>query len=1031
MLNLNLKYQRTSSVSKQANSILLASAILCVIIWIYTFKTIEFNRHQAIQNQLASNAVLAQTQEGRISNALQVFDQILLVLRDDFRMHGKPQSLNQRLKAMHVDRTYVGIVSLIDEKGEVISTTAEDMKVNFSDREYFQEHASHELDQLLIGKAIIGRKTGKSIVSLTRRLYKSDGSFGGVVFLALDPVFLAPDYSNVELPQDATITLVGLDGFVRVRQINGINSYGEDIRSGQLLEQVRKADIGNLISVTPIDGRRRATSYRKLPNYPLIVLVGSPVEQVTDALKGNERIYWLSASLASLMLFALVMAVNAAFARTRRQFEEASAHAERLRAIIEASPVPMALNDSEGHLVFLNRSFTETYGYTLEDIPTLDAWWLNACPDSTYRNGIVHQWNTEIKRTDQLGTHFAPIEIKFKCKNGMQKTAIANAAKYSSDKHAEQLIVLFDITEREHAKDKLQLAASVFTHALEGILITTPDGTIIDVNQAFTRITGYDRKEVIDQKSSILSSGRHDSNFYSTMWKALKEQGAWQGEIWNRRKNGEIFVELQTISSVKDTQGNIQQYVALFSDITASKEHQSQLEHIAHFDALTNLPNRVLLADRLKQAMVQAQRRHQQVAVAYLDLDGFKAINDHHGHVVGDQVLTALATRMKNALREGDTLARMGGDEFVAVLIDLPDVSASTPLLTRLLAAAALPVHLDDLTVQASASVGVTYYPQAQDIDADQLLRQADQAMYQAKVAGKNRFFAFDAAQDSSKRVHHESLERIRLALENHELVLHYQPKVNMRSGKLMGVEALIRWQHPEQGLLAPATFLPVIEDDPLAVAVGEWVIDRALTQMAVWHQVGLDLTVSVNIGARQLQQSDFVARLRTILAQHADVQPARLELEVLETSALADMAQVSQVIEDCAQMGVKFALDDFGTGYSSLTYLKNLRVALLKIDQSFVRDMLVDPDDLAILQGVIGLAVAFNREVIAEGVETVAHGTALLRLGCELAQGYGIARPMPPEQLPAWAAQWRPDDAWVELPSPRHAPQPTADNPA
>ena len=289
--------------------------------------------------------------------------------------------------------------------------------------------------------------------------------------------------------------------------------------------------------------------------------------------------------------------------------------------------------------------------------------------------------------------------------------------------------------------------------------------------------------------------------------------------------------------------------------------------------------------------------------------------------------------------------------------------------------------------------------------------------MYQAKLAGKNRYHVFDADHDSSLRGHHESLERIRLALMQDEFVLYYQPKVNMHSGQVIGAEALIRWQHPEKGLLAPNTFLPVIEDHPLAVEVGEWVIDTALAQIEEWHAIGLDLSVSVNIGARQLQQTDFVARLQTILAKHPKVSPTSLELEVLETSAVEDMAQVSQVIEDCHQMGVKFALDDFGTGYSSLTYLKRLRVALLKIDQSFVRDMLVDPEDLAILEGVIGLAAAFKRDVIAEGVETVEHGTALLHLGCKLAQGYGIARPMPPEQLPAWVVSWEPDDAWSELP--------------
>ena len=384
------------------------------------------------------------------------------------------------------------------------------------------------------------------------------------------------------------------------------------------------------------------------------------------------------------------------------------------------------------------------------------------------------------------------------------------------------------------------------------------------------------------------------------MWDALTGRGHWNGEVWNRRKDGEVYAEMLTISAVKDAAGTVQHYVALFSDITAIKQHQSQLEHMAHFDALTNLPNRVLLADRLQQAMAQAQRRGQQLAVAYLDLDGFKAINDHHGHEIGDQVLIDLASRMRDCLRECDTLARLGGDEFVAVLIDLTEPEASVPLLNRLLAAAALPVPIGELSLQVSASLGVTFYPQAHDIDADQLLRQADQAMYQAKLAGKNRYHVFDAVQDSSIRGQHESLKRIRLALAHGEFVLHYQPKVNMRSGAVIGAEALIRWQHPEKGLLAPAAFLPVIEDHPLAVDVGEWVIDAAMHQMETWHAAGLDLPVSVNIGARQLQQADFVARLQAMLARHLQVRPDCIELEVLETSALEDMAQVSQVIEDC-----------------------------------------------------------------------------------------------------------------------------------
>jgi diguanylate cyclase (GGDEF)-like protein/PAS domain S-box-containing protein len=570
--------------------------------------------------------------------------------------------------------------------------------------------------------------------------------------------------------------------------------------------------------------------------------------------------------------------------------------------------------------------------------------------------------------------------------------------------------------EVKRANAKLELAASVFEHAREGITITDVRGTIVDVNEAFTRITGYTRAEVIGQNPRILSSGRQDPAFYTAMWDSLIENGHWSGEVWNRHKGGEVFAEMLTISAVRNNVGDTEQYVAIFSDITSIKAHQVELERIAHFDALTHLPNRLLLADRLRQTMPQAVRREQQLAVAYLDLDGFKAINDLHGHNVGDQLLIALAAAMNDTLRDGDTLARLGGDEFVAVLIDLKDVGSCAPMLNRLLEVASSPIQLGMDILQVSASIGVAFYPQDNDVDADQLMRQADQAMYQAKLAGKNRYHVFDSTQDSSIRVHHESLDRIRLALSQREFVLHYQPKVNMLSGKVIGAEALIRWQHPQKGLLPPAKFLPIVEDHQLAIDIGEWVIDAALTQIEQWQLTGLDIPVSVNIGARQLQQIDFFERLTSILRMHPEVNPSSLELEVLETSALADIAQVSQLIEDCAQIGVLFALDDFGTGYSSLTYLKRLRVAQLKIDQSFVRDMLDDPDDLAILEGIIGLAAAFNRKVIAEGVETIAHGTMLLHLGCELAQGYGIARPMPPEDFPVWASNWRPDAAWSAL---------------
>jgi diguanylate cyclase (GGDEF)-like protein/PAS domain S-box-containing protein len=581
-------------------------------------------------------------------------------------------------------------------------------------------------------------------------------------------------------------------------------------------------------------------------------------------------------------------------------------------------------------------------------------------------------------------------------------------------------IVIFseDITERKLAEERLRLAATVFTGAREGITITDPTGTILDVNDAFTRITGYTRKDALGRNSRMLQSGLQSKEFYEDMWHSLTRDGHWSGEVWNRTKGGDIYAETLTIDAIHDAGGQVKQYVGLFTDITEGKEHEKQLELAAHYDALTGLPNRALLADRLRQAMGHAHRRNQLLGVACFDLDGFKAINDGYGHSSGDALLTALAFRMKRALREGDTLARLGGDEFAAVILDLPDRDACLPTLTSILEAAAKEVQIGDVPLRVTVSAGVTFYPQSEEMDADMLLRQAGQALYEAKLAGKNRYCIFDPSHDLMARSRHENVEHVRRAQAAHELVLYYQPKVNMRTGKVIGAEALLRWQHPERGLLPPGLFLPVIEDHPLLVEVGNWVIESALAQMEAWQENGFEMPVSVNVSAMELQRPEFVDRLRARLAAHPRVKPSQLELEVLETSALQNVALSSQVLTACREAGVRISVDDFGTGYSSLDYLRRLPANILKIDQSFVRDMLDEIGSLSILKGVLGLAEAFRREVIAEGVETADHGLMLLQLGCDCGQGYGIAKPMPAAELEAWATTWHADPRWAEVPA-------------
>ena len=571
-----------------------------------------------------------------------------------------------------------------------------------------------------------------------------------------------------------------------------------------------------------------------------------------------------------------------------------------------------------------------------------------------------------------------------------------------------------DISDRKLADARLQLISSVFSHTSEGIVITDATGTILEVNEAFSKITGYDRADALGQSPRMFHSSRQGPEVFESMWQGLSTQGQWQGEIWSRRKDGEAYAGLLTVSAAHDASGHIQRYVALFSDITPLRKQQERIEHIAHYDPLTDLPNRVLLSDRLKLAMVSIHRSQQSLALLYMDLDGFKAVNDQLGHDAGDQLLIEIAHRMKNVLREGDTLARMGGDEFVALLNGVDNTHDVELVIERLLHACSQPWTVGGQVVQVSASIGVTLYPHDL-VEVDQLLRHADQAMYQAKQAGRNRYHLFDPVHDTQMKERRQMQESLREALNADQFVLHYQPQVNMATGEVVGMEALVRWNKDGQGLVGPGAFLPHLEGTDLGYALETWVLNQALTDMAQWQQAGLRVPVAVNISAPHLQHRSFPERLNEVLAAHPNVSARHLELEIVETSALDDLENVSRTMAMCHELGVRFAVDDFGTGYSSLTYLKRLPAETLKIDQSFVRDMLIDQEDMAIVQGVIGLAVAFNRQVVAEGVETMAQLRALIALGCQRGQGFGIGRPMPVDRLTAWVADWHATQPWVQ----------------
>lgn len=585
------------------------------------------------------------------------------------------------------------------------------------------------------------------------------------------------------------------------------------------------------------------------------------------------------------------------------------------------------------------------------------------------------------------------------------------------------LATLADISERREAQQRQLMSVALFQHLHEGLLITDSELRVLDVNPAFTQLLGVPRDEVLGTVPALLQPTRADPvarQQRAAMWASLRDQGQWRGELLERRRNGEFCTLQVAISSLGNPGGDSaampRLHVVVLADISEQHAQREQLERQAHFDELTRLPNRARLMMLLDQALLAADRDGSLLVVCYLDLDRFKPVNDRFGHAAGDRLLIELAGRLRSALRGReqwtDVAARLGGDEFV-LLLRADSQEQARRAVERVLRVVGLPYAVDPAqdSVQVTASMGAAVYPIDRS-DADTLLRHADHAMYGAKQAGRNHCVFFDPEQRRRTEQRVMAIGRIQEALDEQEFVLFYQPKVDMRSGRVLGFEALLRWDHPQQGMVPPLQFLPLIEHTGLSSRIGDWVIAQALEHLAQWRREGLDFSVSVNVSARHLQEPDFAQRLIELLARHSRDEAGSLapwlELEMLETAAHADIEATSALVARCQGIGVKFALDDFGTGYSTLTYLKRLPVDVLKIDRSFVHHMLDDRQDKAIVEGVIGLAHTFGCTVVAEGVESPAQARTLLELGCTIGQGTGIAAPMPSAQVTQWVRDYK-----------------------
>jgi diguanylate cyclase (GGDEF)-like protein/PAS domain S-box-containing protein len=987
----------------------LAASVLLLNLFVMALASILLSQSR-VQDERSAAVVaqnLSQVLEKNISGIIGSINQALLATSYEAQRQLASGSIDRKAISLYVKRLHdlqpdLASLLIADSRGTFLPDidVTPNKSVSVADRDFFKRLRDQPDAGLVISKPIFGRVSGKWVVILCRRLNHPDGSFAGGVFAAVALDRFRSMFAALDLGPHGLVSLrdADLSMVVRFPDPQGVkNGVGNKTVSKQFIRALREhPDAGSYCAPSGVDNVERFIAYRAITGYPAYVVVGlAEDDYLADWRQEAVRITGLVAIFSLVTVIAAFLFLRAS-QRQRQAVSRLEESERKYRLLFENMTTGFALHemiyDERGapvdyRFLEVNPAFERLTGTAAaalvgktvkEVLPDTEHCWIE-------RHGTVARTGEAIAYQNYAGELGRYYDVwAFSLKEDTFATIIT------------------DITQRKESEDKLRLMAQVFEQSGDAILITDPDNRIIATNRSFTVLTGYTQEDVLGQNPKVLKSGREPKEFYEAMWEALAKENYWQGEIWEKRKDGSVYPKWLTITAIRNPQGELINYLASFSDITARKMAEQKIEHMAHHDPLTNLPNRFSLTERLSHALGLARRTEQHLAVIFIDLDRFKNINDSLGHHVGDLLLFEVAGRLSASVRASDIVARLGGDEFVIVVPQIQSGIAAAHIVSKIQKSLTRSYLLDGHELHITPSIGISVFPHDGE-SVEELMKNADAAMYHAKAQGRNNYQFFK--HEMNAKAHERLLleNDLRQAVERGEFLVYYQPQVDAVAGRVVGVEALVRWQHPVRGIITPEQFIPVAEETGLILPLGDFVLETACRQLASWLAEGVPpIRMAVNLSARQFQQSNLPQTVARILRE-TGIGPGLLELEITESVAMNRPEETIDHLLRFKDMGVELAIDDFGTGYSSLSYLKLFPVNRLKIDKSFVSDLETDANNGAIAAATIALAHTLGMEVVAEGVETDAQLGFLQDQKCEAVQGYFFSHPLPADSAGAF----------------------------